>query len=196
MSEYIRNLFPLLDQITDEEIQKKVVEVWLRVWKESKFERIEDCPQYGDYSVVEHTRATTKGAVEMAKIMEQEHGLTINYDYLIAAGLLHDVDKLLAYTIEGDKKTRIPFPHFPHGVYTAFKALEVGLPREIAHLICIHSPSIAMHPQPPVEIEGIILEHMDLCDAEALRRKLGLRPILRKIKFQELLGEPVPRVMP
>lgn len=167
--DHVRRLFPELEQIKDEKIRRNVVEVWLRLWKESPFKNIEDCPKDKVVLLVSHTRATASCAIECAKIVEREHGATINCDYLIAASLLHDADVMLSYKIEGGKMVKGPFPYFPHGVHTAIKALEVGLPREIAHIVLIHSPQLGtMKPQPPVVLEYQIMSAGDKASAEVV----------------------------
>ncbi|MCJ7633768.1 hypothetical protein MUP77_15450, partial [Candidatus Bathyarchaeota archaeon] len=107
--EYIRKLFPEIEQIEQTELQMKVASTWIEAWKKSKYRRIED----GIFTVatpqnrlVDHIRAVTKSAIAIADVLKEIHHFDVNRDYLIAGSLLHDVDKLIVFEKTGDKYVR------------------------------------------------------------------------------------------
>ena len=64
-------------------------------------------PTPGGVNFVEHTIAVTKGAYELAKAQEEVYSkmpYNIDYNRLLAGGLLHDVGKLLEFERDNDGK--------------------------------------------------------------------------------------------
>jgi putative nucleotidyltransferase with HDIG domain len=179
--DYIRKLFPEIDYIKDEEIKKKVAEVWIRIWKNSKWKRIEDCvfnPVTPNVSLVNHIRTVTIGAIEMANMVTKFYNYKINMDYLIAACLLHDASKLLEYEMKDGKVVYSEFGQkLPHAFLGASYALEAGLPLEIVHLISTHTTTSALTAKAPVAKEGIILYHVDMLLADICREEAGAKPL-------------------
>jgi len=180
--EYILKLFPEIEEIKDNEIKKGVIKAWLVTLDKTIYKKLEEVPQNikvmpKGRSLVEHVRVVTVSAIEIAKIYKKTSGIKVNLDYLIAACLLHDLDKLLGYEIKEGKKERKAF--YPHGVESAFITLEAGLPREIAHLVCVHTPSAIMKPQSPVKVEGLILQYVDVLHADVLRALYPAEPIMK-----------------
>jgi len=102
--EYIVKLFPRINDITDEGIREKVVNVCLKVWKMSDYERIEEhsawAPERKKLSLsnVDHTNQVVECAIAVAKVIEETQKIKINLDHLIAAAVLHDIDKLLLFS--------------------------------------------------------------------------------------------------
>lgn len=190
-TEYILKLFPEIELIKNKEIRDKTIEVWLRVWKKSKWKKIEDCVYnpmipINISNLVNHTRVVTKGCIELAKIAKEIHGVGINLDFLIAASNLHDVCKLLEYELKDGKAEKTELgDKFVHGFFGAITALEVGLDPDIAHLISIHTSGSVLPPKPPMVREGTILHNVDMIDTDFLR-SLSNAPLIYKLSLSKV----------
>lgn len=155
----IRWLFPKIAEIKDQEIQEKVIEVWVRLWRQSGLQSIERTPADRDeiFTLVKHTNVTAELSLAMAKKIAKEYGLSINFDNLLAIAFLHDADQIVlrekrGNTVEASElETRIP-----HGMYGGHIALVVGLSPEIAHGIIYHRPAME-----PITVEAVIVKYCD-----------------------------------
>ena len=162
--DYIKRLFPRVNDIKDVEIREKVISVWWNAWKESKFSKIEQVSQWEpsreklNISNVEHTNQVVECALAIAGIVEREQNLTINMDKLIAASILHDVDKILMFDPSTGDTTPLG-TYLPHTGISAHLALQAGLPADIVHAIASHSPNYSS--VPPKTIEAVILHDAD-----------------------------------
>lgn len=189
--DYILGLFPEINQIKDEDIRDKTIEVWRRVWKQSNWDKIEDCI-YNPMipikisNLVNHIRVVTRGCIELAEVAKEIHRVEINLDYLIASSILHDVCKLLEYEIKDGKVSKTEIGEkFVHGFYGSKTALEVGLDHNIAHLIGIHTAGSVLPPKPPVVREGTILHLVDMIDTDFLR-SLADAPLIYKLSLTKI----------
>ena len=106
MREKIEKLFAQqLGKIKDPNLREKVVEVWVKAaenggWQPQEMEKIPFTllTQTKGINLIEHTIAVTEGALGLAAAMKEnyeEMPFEINYDWLVAGGLLHDVGNLL-----------------------------------------------------------------------------------------------------
>lgn len=171
-------LFPEIEKIKDQGLRGKVTATWeegirLGGWSEEDLEKIPftlllpDCPA----SLVEHTRAVTNTALMMAVAMKDFYGdeLKIDFDILVAGGLLHDVGKLLEYSksggkivkSKGGKLLRHPFS----GANLAYKN---GLPDEVVHIIASHAHEGDRGYR---SVEAILINHADFANFESLGGK-------------------------
>lgn len=164
-------LFPVLHEMKDGELRDKVIAVWARVWRECGVKNIEEVPNERlgpNNTVVAHTRATTNAAVALAHVFEKEYNYPIKYDYLIAAALLHDVDKPLVFAF--NEQNKMVFSEFgrmaPHGGYSFYLAMDGGIPLEIAHVALCHAGVSKQYSGTP---EGLLIEFADKAVARALR---------------------------
>jgi putative nucleotidyltransferase with HDIG domain len=161
---YIKALFPRIADIRDEDLRKKVVNVWLKAWEMSDCERIEASSAWPpekakiQLSNVEHTNQVVECAIAVANILERTQQININLDYLIAAAILHDVDKLIEFDEATGQLTSFG-QFFGHTSLSICLALEEALPLEIVHAIGTHSPIYSKHP--PKTHEALILFHVD-----------------------------------
>jgi putative nucleotidyltransferase with HDIG domain len=80
--------------------------------------------------------------LKIADVLSDFYGerIKINFDFLIAGAILHDVGKLLEYAKDGDKivksKTGKLLRHPFSGSALAYKH---GLPEEVIHMIATHA---------------------------------------------------------
>ena len=109
-------------------------------------------------SNVEHTNQVVECAIAVANIVERTQKIKINLDYLIAAAILHDVDKIVEFHETTGRLTSYGqlFGHTSLGISLA---LEQALPLEIVHAIGTHSPIYSKHS--PKTHEALILSHVD-----------------------------------
>jgi hypothetical protein len=162
--DYIKKLFPRLNDIRDVEIREKVVSVWWDAWKESKFSKIEHVSQWEpsreklNISNVEHTNQVVECAIAIAQVVDREQNININMDTLIAASILHDADKILMFDPSTGDTTPLG-TYLPNTGIVAHLALQAGLPIDIVHAIASHSPNYSS--VPPKTIEAVILYNAD-----------------------------------
>ncbi len=176
MKDKLLELIPEFNEIKNPDLRDKTIKAWTMAMEKGGWEPtdlgmipftllIKDTP----VSFLEHTRAVTQICMGMAKALGATLGnkLPINWDYLVAGAILHDVGKLLEYRREGlqytksasGKLLRHPFS----GVQIATLA---GLPDEISHIIANHSHE-GDHGKRTTE--GILLHHADFTSFEPLK---------------------------
>jgi len=174
-----------VEQIGDPDLRDKVVRTLVRAWRESPYDRLEDAPnsvsRWGwNVTFVQHVNSTARAALSLAHQFKEEYDAKIDFDILLAAALLHDVDKLLIYERIGDTVEESALgKRLPHGVYGAHLALQEGMPIEVAHIIATHSPNSSACPK---SVEGAIIQYADMADLDAYMISHGLprraRPIM------------------
>ena len=101
----VRKLFTMLDEMKDESLREKVVDVWTDAMNEGGWEikDLADIPFtlliQTDVNLLDHTVGVTKVAMAIGDTLDETYGgkIPINRDYIIAGGILHDVGKLVEY---------------------------------------------------------------------------------------------------
>jgi hypothetical protein len=162
------SLFPEVALIGEEGLRAGVEAVWQELWQASDLESIDELvtrPEIA-YPHIPHNRAVIQMALAVAEAFEQFHGVKVDRDVLIAAGLLQDASKLVEYRREGEGfgysdlgKT------YPHAFWAAHVALKHGLPDSVCHIIIHHTPQAAAFPR---SLEGKILYYVDQIDVLAI----------------------------
>ena len=93
--------------------------------------------------------------------------VTINLNYLIAGGILHDVAKVLEYTKKDGKIVKSEFgSRLRHPVAGAALAYSLGLPDEVVHMIAAHSKEGEFTKR---TVESIIIHHADFVNFEPFK---------------------------
>ena len=95
-------------------------------------------------------------------------------DLLIAAAILHDVCKLMEYDHSGVSEFG---RMMQHGVYSAVKGFEFGLPLKMCHVLLSHTKKCSVAPQ---TVEGLILHYVDYLDSDITRMFAGKPLLLEK----------------
>ena len=152
-------LFPLISEIKDTDIRAKVIEVWIRIWKESGLGSIERSPADRDniFTLVRHTNVTAQLSLDMARELIKQYRISINVDNLLAIAILHDADQIILREKKGATvRPSTLEKQIPHGIYGGHIALEVGLSSEIAHGIIFHRPAMEPH-----TVEAVIVKYCD-----------------------------------
>jgi putative nucleotidyltransferase with HDIG domain len=176
----IKACFPILADIHDPEMKDAVIRCWVKMWDESRWKDVADCPftpPFPDISLVEHINCVGELILAAADIMEKHHPeLKLDRDYLITGVLLHDLSKMVEIEKgeEGPTWGRL-LKLMPHSVYGAFMALAEGLPKRVANIILAHTRMTGTLPASP---EATLLHYLDYGLADVLRANRGLNLIL------------------
>jgi putative nucleotidyltransferase with HDIG domain len=141
----------LLSQVKDKDLIEKAFEVMLELMEKGNGGKgwIDwDMPftlnmQFDPkYTLAHHTYWVTKIALDAAKLFEEAMGISINFDYVIIGGLLHDIGKLAETELLPDgtySKDTDTFKRFRHPAYGAMIAKKHGLPDDLCHIILAHA---------------------------------------------------------
>ena len=167
----IQDIFPEVNEIKDEELRRKVIRVWEYAiekggWKDFPLEKIPFTLLIPtERNLVEHTRMVTRMAMAVGKTRGD-----VNMDFIIAGGLLHDVAKLLEFTLEEGKVVKSEYgKRIRHPVGGAMLAEKFDLPYQIAHIIAAHSKEGDFVTRLP---EAVIIHHCDFIDFHIEKGKL------------------------
>jgi len=168
MKEIIRELWPELEWIQDNDLRERVAATWELAFQKSvlspeDLDRIpftllvENCK----VSFMAHKRAVVHVAYESAKIMQKFFGdeLPIELDVVVAGAILADVGKLLEYEKDGDT---IKFSKSGELIRHAFTGVSLaqacGVPDSVCHVIAVHSKEGDSFRR---TTEGLIIHHAD-----------------------------------
>jgi putative nucleotidyltransferase with HDIG domain len=178
MKDEIRAMIPEFDQIRDEELRNKALDVWEDALRDGGWELNEllHMPfslwaENVKVSFIEHVRTVCRLCMEVEKVLHDAYGerMSINRDYLIAGALLADVGKLIEYERMDGKYIRSQkgelLRHPFSGVGMAYRR---GLPEGVMHVIATHSKEgdhVARSP------ESIIFHHADFIDFDLVSKK-------------------------
>ncbi len=167
----ITDIIPEINEIQDTQLREKVKMVWEYAiekggWQSFPLDKIPFTlliPTERD--LITHTRMVTRMAIAVGK----ERG-DVNMDYLIAGGLLHDVGKLLEFTVKDGKVVKSEYgKRIRHPVSGAMLAEKFDLPWEISHIIASHSKEGEFIKRLP---EAVIVNHCDFTDFHIEKGKL------------------------
>lgn len=142
----------LLHRIGDSRLRQQVVEVWVRAAAEGGWRTVDELLKMPftilvdtqGINIIEHTIAVTEGALGLAEAQRRSYRnmpYPVNFDRLIAGGLLHDVGKLIEVESDGKggyRKSRSG-ELARHPISGAIIAAKVGLPTDIINTIACHA---------------------------------------------------------
>ncbi len=171
MKEKIEELFNLqLQKIKDADLREKVVEIWVKAaqkagWQTDDLEKIPFTllTETKGINLIEHTIAVTEGALGLAEAMKETYEnmpFEINYDWLIAGALLHDVGKLLEIEKTGDGKYQKSHQGkcARHPISGAILVAQSGLPEEIVNIVACHAKEGEGRPK---RVETVLIHQAD-----------------------------------
>ncbi len=176
MRKELAELFPELDFIQDEQLRGKVLDIWEEAMQRGGW-TVDDLAEIPftllipntDVTLVQHTRAVTQVALESARVLQQQYGniYEIDFDALVAGGLLHDVGKLLEYKREGEAFVKSDTGRLlRHPFSGAGLATKHGLSDKIVHIIATHAKEGDGGYRCP---ESVIVHHADFMNFEPLK---------------------------
>ncbi len=161
----VASLLTEIEWIEDKTLQQQVLTVWTKAAEQGKWESLDNVPFTllfeNSGKLTDHTKRITRLAKSILDTREE----LLNQDYLIAGALLHDVGKLMEYEQKEDgtvvksefgKQKR-------HPVSGSELAEDLGLPKEVVHIIYSHSKEGDSLQRTP---ESIIVHHCDFIDFE------------------------------
>lgn len=165
LEDQIRERFPSIDEISDPELQEKVVDVWVDAIENSDFDSPDDIPWSKDAATEgegkgQHTYDVAELAIALTDKVLELRDVEVDRDTVIAGALLHDASK--AYELSGMEQW---LPHPYYGIHMAAKA---GLSPHIQHIILSHTPKTAVMPG---TIEAQIIQKADLVGVQALYKE-------------------------
>jgi putative nucleotidyltransferase with HDIG domain len=160
-TEDIKGLFKNeLAIIQDSDVRNKVIEAWVKGCEMGGWDSVDELHQMPftlltdthGVSFIEHTKVVTWGAYHLAQAQErnyEELPYAIDYDRLIAGGLLHDVGKLMEiqFVKEGEYRKSYAGKCARHPISGAILAAQVGLSEEIVNTIACHAKEGEGRPQ-------------------------------------------------
>ena len=167
-----------LSRIQDLALRGKVVDVWATGCERGGWESIEALrgmpftllTDTRGLNFIEHTIAVTEGAFQLAKTQEQAYEsmpYAVDYDRLVAGGLLHDVGKLLEIEPDGEggyRKSRSGMCA-RHPISGAILAAEAGLSQELVNTIACHAKEGDGRPQ---VVETVFIHQADFATFDPL----------------------------
>lgn len=139
--------FPELDEITDERLRTKVIQVWVDALEASDFDTLTDVPRSWtdpeevNATLVPHIREATRCAIVLTDTLSELHDHDLDRDGIVATALVHDVSKLIEMSEEGFNDL-IQHPHYAVHLLAA-----AGFPPEYQHIVLSHSTNTAVEPQ-------------------------------------------------
>jgi hypothetical protein len=192
-AELIR-LLPEIDGLTDPQLRKGVVDIWIEIAEECAWKRLEDVPKNLDAEkgrrLVDHIRGVTQMAMQLAEIGKRLHGQDYHQQYLLASCLLHDVSKFVE--VEPDpagaptggpalpaKKSELG-AKIQHAGYATHKIFAHGLPLEVAHLVLTHTHASGLRSN---TLEASYLFYADFADSDVGVTHAKGRTFANRIRF-------------
>jgi putative nucleotidyltransferase with HDIG domain len=168
----IEKLFaPQLEKIADGGLRARVVDVWVTACAEGGWESVAELQRIPftlltdtkGIGFIEHTIVVTEGALALARAQEKHYKTLpydIDFDRLVAGGLLHDVGKLLEIEkdgADGYRKSRRGMCA-RHPISGAILAAAAGLDDEIINTIGCHAKEGEGRPQ---VVETVFIHQAD-----------------------------------
>ena len=164
----LEDIFPLINEIKDEEIKGKVKKCIEMAMERGNWKSLDEIPFTllieNAYSYVKHVNNVSKMAYEIGKLRDD-----IDLDSLIAGAILHDVGKLLEYQKKDGKFVKSQLgKYLRHPAIGAALAMEAGLDVKVVNIIAAHSKEGELVERCK---EAIIVHHCDFIDFEIARCK-------------------------
>lgn len=175
----VRELFrPLLAEIRDETLRAQVVDCWVAGCREGGWESVEALRRMPftlltkthGIDFVQHTAAVTAGALALGRAMVEHQPrlpYEIDFDLLVAGGLLHDVGKLLEIEPDGQGGHRKSHSGrcARHPISGAVLAGKMGLSDELINVIACHAKEGEGRPQ---RVETVLVHQADFATFDPL----------------------------
>lgn len=167
----VRAAFPELEEIAEDALRRRVVDVWVRALEETDYDDVGAIPWWPpleahlegpSVSTVEHVRAVTGLAIELADGVATSVGAAVERDVVVAGALLHDCSKL--YELEGETTGELQ-EWLPHPHYGVHVLADAGCSLHLQHIALSHSRSSAVE---PATLEARIVQRADELAMESL----------------------------
>lgn len=176
-------LLPEINWVKDLNLRQAVVECHVDAlteggWKPSDMDRIPfalafpDCPA----SYLRHIQAVTRMCrtimEEYNTVYQGQGDFMLDHDTLIAGALLHDIGKLVEWTMGPDGKFGKSGDgrYLRHPISGTVIAMRNGIPANIAHIIACHAHEGDGAKRSP---EAVIVNKVDMMNFDSIRSHLG-----------------------
>ena len=177
MKDKLLQVFPEFELIKDNGLKEKTLAVWVEAIKLGGWQ-VEDLDKIPftllipgtDVSLLQHIRAVTQTAIQSAQVFGQFYrkNYSLNMDYIVIGGLLHDVGKVMEYKRDGDKFIKSDYGKLlRHPFSGAGLAIKHGLPEVIPHIIATHAKEGDGGYRCP---ESVIVHYADFMNFEPLKK--------------------------
>ncbi|WP_256295686.1 HD domain-containing protein [Haloarchaeobius salinus] len=170
----VREAFPELDAIADDDLRTGVVDAWATAMTDNGVEDLAGVPwlppvqrdlALDDESLVDHVREVTACALALAETLLDHRQVDISLDTVLAGALVHDVSKLAEF--DGMDATAV-YDLLGHPYYGVHLVARAGLPVELAHVALSHTHRTTVE---PATLEATIVAHADAVAAAAIRSR-------------------------
>jgi len=184
IQKYLKTEFKdLLDQIKDDNLKQKTLDYLEFMTEQGKANNVDWNMPFtlnfsfaSRYTLLHHTKNVTKIALAAAEIFEKTMDITIKWDELIVAGLIHDAAKLMESKKDSSgnyHKDTDYFKMFRHPSLGAMYAKKFGFPDSICHIILVHASKEG--DQLLRSLEAQILHRADYIYYGGLRSHMGIK---------------------
>ncbi|MEM5844359.1 MAG: HDIG domain-containing protein [Candidatus Aenigmatarchaeota archaeon] len=171
----MQKLIELAEKIKNEELRKKVIEfvknprLSNKDFKKYPKLKIEEARCVFtvtsgagkitvERDVLNHSIALAEVCLKVADAVEENYGIPVNRDNLLAAAILHDLMKIFEY-----KKTERGLEHtgilLDHTMLATAELYHQGFPEEVIHIVASHFGETG--PTPPRNFEALIFHYCD-----------------------------------
>jgi hypothetical protein len=170
----VREAFPAVARITDDDLRAGVVEAWTTTLAETGW-TLDEVPwfpplqaEWGlpDERTVPHVRDVVAASEALATAMA-ERGASLSTDLVLAGALVHDVSKLYEFAPPDGAETAV-HDLLGHPNYGVVPAARAGLPTEVLHVVLAHSRRTNVEPE---TLEAAVVTHADRVAAASIRAR-------------------------
>lgn len=168
----VRETFPAIARIEDDDLRAGVVEAWTAALSETGWD-LAEVPwfpplqaEWGlpDERTVPHVRDVVAASEALADAM-LERGAALSTDLVLAGALVHDISKLYEFAPPDGAETEI-HALLGHPNYGIVPAARAGLPTEVLHVVLAHSRRTNVEPE---TLEAQIVTHADRVAAASIQ---------------------------
>ena len=158
-------------------VREQIITAWVTAWKSSPFTSLDEIPISGltpNYPLKRHVNDVTRTGVDLARRASEQWGDVIDYDVLVPILALHDVDKPLLFTADGEKVGYSPLAReVPHGVVGAMLIKDLDFPDRVVSTVATHAANAPFHGR---NIEAYLLHYADFFSADHVLLSHGTHP--------------------
>lgn len=170
----VRDAFPPLADIGDEELRTGVVDAWEIALRENGTPDLDSVRWFGPYQaklglsdeyLVDHIGDVAAAAGALAEAFINRRDAPIDLDVVTAGALVHD----LSHVAEFDGPDWSPVGELlGHPFYGVHVARRAGLPLGVQHIVISHPPTTATD---PATLEAEIVARADAATASAIKAR-------------------------
>lgn len=171
----------LISKVQTRGLREAVVLTWVSALKQGGYKSVKDVPQSArapERSLLDHVNEVNDLVLLLIGVAESHYGLSVDKETLLAASILHDVDKafIQRQMPSGMIEYVDGYSVRDHGPAGAVLAKQCGVPDGVCELIRHHAP-FNYDGHLPATAEGTILHYADLAAFDLSAIKIGMPPI-------------------